>query len=63
MADNKIHQTQDPKHKPFSWLGEPLSGNNHAEFAALAKTVCIGVVTCLEIVQRNGMLLDNDDMR
>lgn len=56
--DNSTQHTNssiDAVHRPFSWLHNSLRDNKHAEFAALAKTICIGVVTCLELVQKNGM--------
>jgi hypothetical protein len=48
-------------HEPFSWLHGSLRHDSRAKFLALTKTVCVGMVTCLELVQRNGMLQENGD--
>lgn len=53
--------TPDAIHQPFSWLPASLKGDKHAEFLALTKTICAGVATCLELVQKNRMAEDNDD--
>lgn len=48
-----------PIHQPFSWLHSSLEGRGDAEFLALTKTVCAGVVTCLQLAQQNELARDN----
>jgi hypothetical protein len=49
----------DAIHEPFSWVHGSLRHDSRAKFLAMTKTVCVGVVTCLELVQRNTMMQDN----
>jgi hypothetical protein len=49
-------------HQPFSWLHSSLSGDAHAEFLALTKTICSGVEVCIQLAQQNGLDQDSGDV-
>lgn len=48
-------------HQPFTWLPASLSGDRSAELAALTKTLCLGMATCLNLVQQNRLAQANDE--
>lgn len=60
-APTSAGQLKPALHAPFSWLPTMLRGDDEAEFLARTKTVNMGVVTCMELVQQNELAHANGD--
>ena len=46
-------------HQPFTWLHVSVQNDAHAEFLAMAKSMCTGVAVCLQLVAQSELARDN----